>query len=63
VREGKFYIYPISTVEEGIEILTGIEAGKRKEDGTYDEETVFWRVDQNLKKMAEHVKAFMKEEK
>lgn len=63
VREGKFYIYPISTVEEGVEILTGMESGKRKEDGTYDEGTVFYLVDQNLKKMAEHVKAFMKEEK
>lgn len=62
VREGKFHIYPISTVEEGIETLTGIEAGKRKEDGTYDEGTVFYKVDQNLRKMAEYVKSFMKEE-
>ncbi len=63
VREGKFHIYPISRVEEGIEILTGIEAGVKKEDGKYDEGTIFYRADQRLRKMAEQVKAFMKEEK
>ncbi len=62
IREGKFHIYPISTVEEGIEILTGIDAGKRKEDGTYDEGTVFYIVDQNLREMAVRAKSFMKEE-
>ena len=40
VSEGKFHIYAIRDVDEGIEILTGTEAGKKQEDGTYPEGTV-----------------------
>lgn len=39
VREGKFHIYPVSTIDEGIGLLTGIEAGERKMDGRYPENT------------------------
>ena len=35
VKAGKFHIYPVATVEEGIEILTGIPAGIMQEDGTF----------------------------
>ena len=44
VREGKFHIYPISTIEEGIEILTGVPAGSMDENGSYPPETVYGRV-------------------
>ncbi len=44
VRQGKFHIYPVSTVEEGIEILTGVPAGKKGTDGTFPADTVFGRV-------------------
>jgi len=44
VRAGEFHIYPVTTVEEGIEILTGIPAGALQEDGTFPEGTVFGRV-------------------
>lgn len=40
VKEGKFHIYAINTIDEGIQILTGIESGKKQEDGTYPEGTV-----------------------
>lgn len=40
VAEGKFHIYPIRTVDEGMEILTGVRAGERLEDGSYEAETV-----------------------
>jgi predicted ATP-dependent protease len=53
VRQSQFHIWSVETVEEGIEILTGIEAGQRREDGTYDEGTVFGRVDQRLKTLSE----------
>ncbi|MEW6214312.1 MAG: ATP-binding protein, partial [Nitrospirota bacterium] len=33
VREGKFFIYPIHRVEEGLEIITGMPAGELREDG------------------------------
>ncbi len=63
IRDGKFHIWAISRVEEGIEILTGIPAGERQPDGTYPEGTLFYLADQKLRQMAEQVKKFMKEEK
>ena len=35
VKEGKFHVYAISTLDEGIEILTGVPAGKKNKYGTY----------------------------
>ncbi len=55
VSEGKFHIYAIRDVDEGIEILTGVEAGKKQEDGTYPEGTVNDRVYKKLKMFAETV--------
>lgn len=60
VKEGKFHIWPVSTIEEGIEILTGMEAGKLQEDGTYPEGTLFRKVDDRLREIAEIVKEFGK---
>ncbi len=44
VMAGKFSIYPIERVEEGLEILTGMPAGEMQEDGTYPEGTVNYLV-------------------
>jgi lon-related putative ATP-dependent protease len=41
VEKGKFHIYPIATIEEGIELLTGIGAGTLQEDGQYPEGSIF----------------------
>lgn len=62
VRQGLFHVWPISTVEEGIEILTGMEAGKLQHDGTYPEGTVFRKVDERLKELLEIVRKFGKEQ-
>ena len=62
VGKGKFHIYPVSTIEEGIEILTGMKAGELQEDGTYPEDTLFRMVDDKLKEMAEMEKEFGKGE-
>ncbi|MFH1679533.1 MAG: AAA family ATPase [Candidatus Eisenbacteria bacterium] len=48
VKAGKFHVYPVKRVEEGIEILTGIEAGARGEDGKRPEGTLFERVQKRL---------------
>ncbi len=48
VTEGKFHIYPIRTVDEGMEILTGVKAGDRLENGTYEEETINSLVDAGI---------------
>jgi lon-related putative ATP-dependent protease len=60
VENGQFHIYPVSRIEEGIEILTGMEAGKRREDGTYPENTLYGKVDDKLREMAETAKEFGK---
>ena len=56
VRAGKFHIYAVSTIDEGIEVLTGIAAGARNSDGTYPEGSVNDRVQQKLKLFSEQQK-------
>ncbi|MBM4433263.1 MAG: ATP-dependent protease, partial [Chloroflexi bacterium] len=58
VRDGKFHIYAVSTIDEGIEVLTGVRAGKRKTDGTYPAATINYLVDKQLKEMATRLKQF-----
>lgn len=48
VQEGKFSIYAIETMEEGLKILTGMEPGEMKEDGTYPEGTINYFVTKRL---------------
>src|SRR5512136_1392566 len=36
IEDGKFHIYSVKTIDEGIEILTGAKAGMRLEDGTFE---------------------------
>ena len=58
VKAGKFHIYPVKTIEEGIELLTGVPAGKRLPNGNYEENSIYGRVDKRLREMAETVKRF-----
>ncbi len=58
VSSGKFHIYAVRTIDEGIELLTGVKAGKRKKDGSYPKNTVNYAVDQALKGMALKLKDF-----
>lgn len=53
VDEGNFHIYGVSTIDEGIEVLTGVPAGNRQDDGTYPEGTVHYLVEKRLDEMAE----------
>jgi len=57
-KAGKFRIYPVQTIDEGIEVLTGIPAGARREDGTYEEGTVNYLVDKRLQEMAETMRGY-----
>lgn len=54
VKSGKFHIYPVNSIDEGIEILTGIPAGKQNEDGTYEEGTINYLVYKKLEKYAQN---------
>jgi len=58
VKSGKFHIWPIGRVEQGVELLTGICAGERNGDGRFEKETVFARVDARLREMAKTMKEF-----
>ena len=58
VEWGGFHIYPISRVEEGIELLMGVPAGARGPDGAYPPESVFGRCAARLAEMAEQLRHF-----
>jgi Lon-like ATP-dependent protease len=53
----------VKTVDEGIELLTGVPAGVADEKGNYPENTVSYRVDKKLLTLAEGLKAFAEEGK
>lgn len=52
VKDGKFHIYAIKTVDEGIELLTGVPAGRKNKNGEYTVGTVNYLVSEKLKKYA-----------
>jgi ATP-dependent Lon protease len=58
VAAGQFHIYPVQTIDDGIEILTGVKAGKKREDGAYPEDSVNFLVDLRLKELAHGMKEF-----
>lgn len=58
VRQGKFFIYAIKTVYEGLEILTGIEAGTRNAKGHFPNHSINALVEKRLQEMAITVKDF-----
>ncbi|MFQ6059139.1 MAG: Lon protease family protein [Anaerolineae bacterium] len=62
VKAGKFHIYPVNTIDEGIEILTGVPAGEPQEDGTYPEGTVNGAVQRRLRELAEGWREFYQRE-
>ena len=51
-RQGKFHIYAVSTIDEGIEILTGVPAGKKNKDGYFPAGTINYLAYEKLKKYA-----------
>ena len=52
VKNGKFHIYAISTIDEGIEILTGVPAGKKDVNGRFPAGSINYLVQEKLKKYA-----------
>ena len=59
VKQGKFHIYPIESIDEGIELLTGVKAGERKSDGSYELGSIHYRVDKRLTDMAKGLTQFV----
>jgi ATP-dependent Lon protease len=58
VKEGKFHIYSVKTIDQGIEILTGVEAGGKLEDGKFKEGSVNDLVDKKLRELGTKIKEF-----
>jgi lon-related putative ATP-dependent protease len=56
--QGKFHIYPVHTVDEGIEFLTGLPAGERDENGLFPDGTINQRVEVKLLILAEQARAY-----
>ncbi|MDY6861840.1 MAG: Lon protease family protein [Thermodesulfobacteriota bacterium] len=63
VKAKKFHVYAIKTIDNGIEILTGVKAGEKGKTGNYPKDTINFLVDRRLKDLAEGLKGFEKEEK
>jgi predicted ATP-dependent protease len=62
VREGKFHVWAANYVDEAMEILTGLPAGKPLPEGGFEPGTINERVDQKLREMMETARKLMKEE-
>jgi lon-related putative ATP-dependent protease len=58
VEAGEFAVYPVETVDQGIELLTGLPAGEPDEEGLYPEGTVNGAVQRRLQDMAEQRASF-----
>ena len=61
VEAGMFHIYQVKTIDEGIEVLTGVPAGERQPDGSYAEGTVNRLADDRLKELGESLRGFYAE--
>ena len=59
-RHGQFSIYPIASIDEGIEVLTGVKAGERSPDGRFPGGTINRLVEDKLRAFAERARGFAK---
>ena len=58
IRRKKFHVYAVRTIDEGIEILSGIKAGKQRSDGTIEPDTVHYLAAQKLREYADAWREF-----
>jgi len=56
VRDQLFTIWAVASIDQGIEILTGVTAGVRQEDGSWSADSINARVDNRLRQMFETLK-------
>ena len=62
VREGRFSVYPVTGIDQGLEILTGLKAGTRGPDSRFPEDSLNHRVEARLIELAEQRRAFARGE-
>jgi lon-related putative ATP-dependent protease len=58
VKEGKFHIYAVKSIDQGIEVLTATPAGEKGPDGAYPEGSVTHLVDKRLRELAQGLRGF-----
>ncbi|MGQ9569902.1 MAG: hypothetical protein ACUVUQ_03480 [Thermodesulfovibrionales bacterium] len=58
VQDGMFHIYAVKSIDEGIEVLTGVPTGEKMSDGKYQEGTINYLVDKRLRELAEGAKEY-----
>jgi ATP-dependent Lon protease len=58
VAAGKFHIWPVAKIEQGIEILTGCVAGLKNSDGKFEQGSAFALMDDRMRDMARTLKEF-----
>jgi lon-related putative ATP-dependent protease len=58
VKEGKFHVFAVETVDQGIELLTGLSAGTLGDDDAYPEGSLNRRVAERLEELAAQARAF-----
>lgn len=63
VSKGRFHLWPVKSISDGIEILTGEPAGRRLKNGKFPAGTIFARVDDKLREMALAIDRFGRDEK
>jgi lon-related putative ATP-dependent protease len=61
IKENKFHLYPVKTIDQGIEILTQKKAGQRQKNGKFEKNSVNDLVDQKLLEFAVKLKEFSEE--
>ena len=58
VAAGQFHIYPVQTLDEAVELMTGLPAGARGADGAFPADSINGRVDRRLRQLAEQLQRF-----
>ena len=56
IAEGKFHLYAVTSVAQGIEVLTGVPAGERDGSGRFPASSVFGRVERRVIEIAERLR-------
>lgn len=63
VKDKTFHIYTVKTIDEGIEILTGVKAGKRLASGKFSKNTINYKVNKRIKEFADKLSKLSESEK
>jgi lon-related putative ATP-dependent protease len=58
VRQGEYHVYPVATIDESMELLTGVPAGERDEEGKFPEGSINQRVEARLIDLAQKQREF-----